>query len=112
MQTMAKWQRLGPGDPPGTSGAAVRWQDGICVPSSPQASITIWIEVLLKKSLLSIRFRLLISLVMLRRPLTCCWVPAMVSGAPTASAWCKGGEADTGEVIGHGSHPDVFLSYC
>lgn len=57
MQIMARWQTLGPGDPPGASrGAGSQW-DGDSVPSSPLTSISVWAEVLLKKSLLRVSFQ-------------------------------------------------------
>ena len=59
MQIMARWQRLGPGDPPGASRGAVSQWDGASVPSSPLTSISIRAEVLLKKSLLRVSFQLL-----------------------------------------------------
>lgn len=53
MQIMARWQRLGPGDPPGASRGAVSWWDSDSVPFPTMD------KVLLQKALLRASCQLL-----------------------------------------------------
>ncbi|NXW07430.1 SAPC2 protein, partial [Fregetta grallaria] len=110
--------RLGPGDPPGLSRGAVSQWDSDSVPSSPLTSISEWAEVFLKKSLLRVSFQLLRSPHQPGGAGAARWVPATVSGEPTASAGCEdaagglmlssvtGGDAKAaGQSQGDGGHP-------